>query len=170
MTNAEFEEIYKKYVHEAYSFGFAILKCKIATEEVVQQAFINFYENSQKFPCEVGLKVQILRLVKVRSIDYLRKKSKMDLNFDIEELNKKVDSKTPQSILESLEIKDMVLRLIESLPDKRKEVFKLAKFEDLTYKEIAFRLSIQPKTVENHIHLAITELRLKLGKAISFLF
>jgi RNA polymerase sigma-70 factor (ECF subfamily) len=51
---------------------------------------------------------------------------------------------------------------IESLPEKRKQIFKLSRDEGLKYKEIAERLGLSVKTVEAQMGLALKQLREKL--------
>jgi DNA-directed RNA polymerase specialized sigma24 family protein len=41
----------------------------------------------------------------------------------------------------------------------RRQIFLMSRMEHLSYNEIAQRLSISPKTVENHIGLALRFLR-----------
>ncbi|MGM9766362.1 MAG: sigma factor-like helix-turn-helix DNA-binding protein, partial [Candidatus Cryptobacteroides sp.] len=41
----------------------------------------------------------------------------------------------------------------------RKKIFKMSRFEDKTYQEIAEALDISPKTVQYHISCALAELR-----------
>ena len=60
------------------------------------------------------------------------------------------------------ELDGIVANAIDSLPDQCKLVFKLSRFENLTYAEIAEQLGISVKTVENHMVKALKVLREKL--------
>ncbi len=51
---------------------------------------------------------------------------------------------------------------IERLPVIQKEIFKLNRFQDKTYGEIAEICNLSPKTVEYHMSKALVELRLSL--------
>jgi RNA polymerase sigma-70 factor, ECF subfamily len=50
------------------------------------------------------------------------------------------------------------------LPDKRREVFELCYLQEFSYREAAEALDISPKTVENHMGMALKDLRVKLSK------
>lgn len=50
-------------------------------------------------------------------------------------------------------------RQVEKMPEKRKQVFLLSRKEGLSNEEIALRLGITKKTVENHLNAALRELR-----------
>ena len=52
---------------------------------------------------------------------------------------------------------------LSELPEQCRTVFQMSRFEDLKYKEIAERLAISPKTVENHMGKALKLLRGKLA-------
>lgn len=54
---------------------------------------------------------------------------------------------------------------IAALPERCQEVFILSRFEGLSYAEIAERLKISPKTVENHMGRAILACRAALERA-----
>jgi len=60
--------------------------------------------------------------------------------------------------------------LINQLPPKCKEVFKLSREEQLTNQEIAQRLSVSKRTVEGHITKALMLLRNSLGVNVSIEF
>jgi RNA polymerase sigma-70 factor (ECF subfamily) len=57
---------------------------------------------------------------------------------------------------------------INSLPEKRREIFRLSRQDGLKYHEIAQKLSISIKTVETQMSLAIKSLREKLKNYNSF--
>ena len=56
---------------------------------------------------------------------------------------------------------------IDSLPEKRREIFRLSREEGLKYREIAEKLDISVKTVEAQMGLALKTLRKKIR---TFLF
>lgn len=56
-----------------------------------------------------------------------------------------------------------IKQALDTMPDKRREVFLLSRDEGLTYQEIADLLGITKKTVENHMGNALQHLREELG-------
>lgn len=57
------------------------------------------------------------------------------------------------------QLEQVIMTAIEALPPKCREVFRLSRFEDKSYKEIAATLDISLKTVENQMGKAIKRLR-----------
>lgn len=67
----------------------------------------------------------------------------------------------PLNQLLNNELRDFYLALIETLPTKRKLVFKMIKEDNLKIAEVAKLLEITEKTVKKHLELAIKDLRLE---------
>ena len=59
---------------------------------------------------------------------------------------------------------------VESLPEKRRQIFKMSREEGLKYREIAEKLQLSVKTVEKQMGLAFKHLRNKLKNYNTFLF
>ncbi|MBT6597860.1 MAG: sigma-70 family RNA polymerase sigma factor, partial [Bacteroidetes Order II. Incertae sedis bacterium] len=53
---------------------------------------------------------------------------------------------------------------IEEMPSRRREAFMLSRFEGLSHEEIAALMNLAPKTVNNHIVLALQHIRSKLDR------
>lgn len=65
--------------------------------------------------------------------------------------------------MEADELQEMINRAIDGLPERCRMIFLLSRFEDMSYNEIAQKLDISVKTVENQISKALKILREVLG-------
>lgn len=65
----------------------------------------------------------------------------------------------PYDLLVEQEIQNIVIKVIEGLPPKRKLVFQLIREEGLSYRKVAELLDISDRTVEVHLKLAVKALR-----------
>jgi RNA polymerase sigma-70 factor, ECF subfamily len=65
--------------------------------------------------------------------------------------------------LEYNELTIKVDEIINTLPQRQKEVYLLHRVEGLKYNEIAERLNISVKTIETHMSRALKTIREKLG-------
>ena len=51
------------------------------------------------------------------------------------------------------------------MPEKRQQVFRLCFIQEFTYKEAAEFMEVSAKTIENHMSLALKDLRKSLSEA-----
>ena len=101
--------------------------------------------------------------------DYFRKqvKNRKFINMWLEDSGPYSESTSQSVELASLE--KVIDSVVEQLPPKRQMVFKLSRIEGLNNDEIAERMKITKKTVENHLNLALKHLRVVLQEEQSFL-
>ena len=92
---------------------------------------------------------------------YVRKSSATQYLF--EDLDQRLASSSADRELHFKELKNRVNQIVESLPDQCRLIYKMSREENLSHKEIADRLHISTKTVENQITIALRRLRLALG-------
>ena len=61
-------------------------------------------------------------------------------------------------------------KLINEIPERRREIFRLSRFEGLSYKQIAQRLNITENTVDSQIRNALNFLREEFRKMVILWF
>ena len=65
----------------------------------------------------------------------------------------------PDELLEETLLQEEVAAAIADLPERRREVFVLARFHGLSYQEIADVLGVSQQTVANQMSSALSQLR-----------
>lgn len=155
-----FEEVYHQYKAKLYYYVLKYTQSPYLAEEAVQLTFIKCWENRQQLSSDLEFSMQIFRIAKSIMIDLIRKEG----NFSKQMI---LAAQEAGETYEETDItyKDELYRvhaIIESMPPTRRTIFKLSRFQDLTHKEIADRLSISSKTVENQIGRALRQLKDKL--------
>ena len=73
--------------------------------------------------------------------------------------NKEESYEDEEEIIIADELRDIIRTAVEKMPDRRKEIFKMSRYQGLSNDEIAIRLNINKRTVENHLTNALSELR-----------
>ena len=68
-----------------------------------------------------------------------------------------------------MKLKEKITEIVEDMPERCQEVFKLSRYEYMKNKEIAEKLNISIKMVEKHISKALTILRRDLSGYIATL-
>lgn len=151
-----FELHYEKLVRVAYRLVSDIE----AAEDVVQEIFVKFWEQKETINIEKTLYGYLKQAVIFRSIDYLRKTKRLEEKLkNHAQTSLRLNLLTPEAQLLTKENMAAIYEKIEALPEKSKLIFKLSRFEELSYAEIAEQLNISIKTVEYHISKALAILR-----------
>ena len=151
------ELIFKQYYKQLCTVAVRITKEASLAEDIVQEVFFELYKKRDK------VKIQSLVGYLKRSV-YNRSLNKIKSNRDFvdsEDLNIELSdhSSNSQENLEFMELSEYLNEVIDKLPEKCRLVFVLNRFEELSYKEIAAKLEISLKTVENQMSKALRILR-----------
>ncbi|MCD4710742.1 MAG: sigma-70 family RNA polymerase sigma factor [Bacteroidales bacterium] len=70
--------------------------------------------------------------------------------------------RTPEEELQYQELQEKYEKTLMKLPENQRVVFLMSRMEELTYQEIATRLSLSVKTVEKRVSGALSRLRKEL--------
>ena len=153
-----FNELFNDYHHKVYFYILAKTKSDYLAEEVTQLAFIKLWDYRHNLDETLPVSSQIFRIAKTTCIDLLRKEANQAKLL----ISGKKDAQPLNTVSDLAETKEMERRLsdaVQKMPPVRRKVFQLSRYESKSYKEISQLLSLSEKTVENHIALAIKQLR-----------
>jgi len=159
--------IYKQYWEIMYLAAFNLVKKKEVCEDIVQEIFVSIWNNRENIKINTSLKSYLYTSTIYKVYDYFRKNSNVVKVELLESFDKRIQSSNPETKLIHAELMEFVDSVIEDLPTKCKEVFKLSREAQLTHKEIAQKLNISQRTVEGHIAKALKILRSSLGNAVT---
>jgi RNA polymerase sigma-70 factor (family 1) len=159
-----FDNLFNKYSPRLYNFSFKYLKSAEEAEEVVQEVFLYIWDKREGLKPDNSFNAYIFTIAYNIIKKYFIKKSrdnayKDDLIYVLlqqeNNLDKTIDYKF---LLEKVEF------IINSLPNRRKEIFIKRKYDGLSVKQIADELSISPNTVENQLASAQKQILNELQK------
>lgn len=162
-----FNEVFQQYHRKLYFYIFSKTKSSFHAEEVTQITFIKLWTYRAGLNEELSIDVQIFRIAKTTLIDQLRKINHYDkLNILLKPTNEKHAANIGIGNIEKKELQKMIQEILSKMPEARRRVFEMSRIEGLTHKEIAARLSISIKTVENHINHALKQIRSNLPQIL----
>jgi RNA polymerase sigma-70 factor (ECF subfamily) len=155
-----FQQVFNEYHEKLYFYVLNKTGSEYMAEEVVQITFIKLWKSKENLNESYSISTQLFRIAKTTLIDLIRK------NNTIDSLAKKVEgfqtNLSADDTMEKIDAKELIYKFekaLEKLPPIRRKVFRMSRIEEKSYQEIASELSISTKTVENHISLAIKQLR-----------
>lgn len=156
-----FNELYHRYWDILFGSAYNIFRDRDACMDILQDVFVWFWEHREQWKL-TSCKGYLLTAVKFKVANYIRNNKVRESFFQqLEKLDTDADS--AHLILEVAELKKLIKRFSEQLPDRCREIFQLSRYDDLSNKEIAVKLGISEKTVENQMTIALKKLKEKLG-------
>lgn len=170
-----FKDTFLKHYDALCSYAFKYVRSFSISEDIVQDIFYELWKKRKDIDLTIPLKPLLYRLIKNRSIDYLRKvQYEEDKLKAIDPLDHYVRNMiiNQEDDFHLNQLKEEITTGIKLLPEQCKRVFILSRFDGLKNKEIAEQLDISIKTVEKHISKAIMEIRHHLLKKdlLKFIF
>jgi len=158
-----FDQLFERYSQRLYRFSKSLLKNHEDAEGVVQEVFFRIWKNRDELNERKSFQSFLFSIAYNLIVDQFRQRVKDQKyeQFLIKEAQQ--NYLNPENKLEYKELKKQVNKAVTEMPEQRKKIYQLSREEGLSYKEIANRLHIKPKTVENHINLALKYIRKRLG-------
>jgi RNA polymerase sigma-70 factor (ECF subfamily) len=157
-----FEMIFKIHYSPLCNYAYTFLKDRDEAEEIVQAAFLNVWEKKENITIETSLKAYLYRAVRNSCLN-ARKHLAVKKKHSEEKLF--TETRSQESVMDSVissELDQKIGDALMALPEQCRIVFKMSRFEDLKYQEIADQLNISVKTVENQIGKALKIMREQL--------
>ncbi len=158
-TEEEFKEVFEEYFNPLVNFTNRYINNWEDSRSIVQDTFMKFWERREKIVIRTSLKSFLFKSTKNNIIDFVRK-VKTDREMKEGVLNTMDITTTHSANLDDESIlKHELVKAIEKLKPRNKEIFKLHRLEGLTYQEIADHLGISKRTVEDNMARALLKLR-----------
>jgi RNA polymerase sigma-70 factor (ECF subfamily) len=131
-------------------------------ENLVQDVFLKIWEHRAKLNPELNIKTYLYTAVRNQAFNYLRhlnvkRQSAEHLSSEV------VEIKSPDNELAQKELAESIQAAVSELPEKRRIIFSMNRFDGLTYAEIAEIQNISIKTVETQMGRALQFLRKRLA-------
>lgn len=159
---SSFEMLFKAHYSTLCRFAVSYLKDPEDAEEVVQAAFIGFWEKREIISIDTSLKAYLYRSVRNACLNELKRQKVRKLHANQVALEGEPESEASDRIAMKKELEAKIQEAILQLPEQCRLIFQMSRFEELKYKEIADQLGISVKTVENQMGKALRIMREQL--------
>ena len=154
-----------------FNFANGYLNNQENAREVIQDVFLQLWDNRKKLAENTVLKAYLFTLTRNRCIDLIRRERLMlqfqtDKQSQYDQLTESFHALS-DPILDHIfasELQDEIDKAIISLPEQCQKVFMLSRKKGLKNREISTVLNLSPKTVESHITKALKTIRATLKK------
>ena len=157
-----FEQVFKTNFRNLHAYAHTIIRDEIMAEEIVQNVFCRLWEKKSKVDIQTSLTAYLFKSVYHESLNYLKhlKVRAAYSRYAQVQMNNHSDHAEKKILLGDLESK--LNKALSELPEQCRTIFQMSRFEELKYQEIADRMGLSVKTIENQMGKALKLLRLKL--------
>lgn len=168
----QFHELIRPFERSVYMMALSMLRNEAEAEEVAQEAFLRAFRNLAKFRAESKFSTWLISITLNEARSRLRRRQivKMESLDAPEEGQGHVTPallrdwrEIPSEALERGEIRLMLRRAIEDLPEIYREVFVLRDMEEMSVNEVAEATGLSVSAVKVRLHRA----RLMLQKRLA---
>lgn len=160
-----FKKFFDAHHGELFRYLSARGVAKQAAEDLIQKAFVYIWENRSSIEEHKSLRAYLFRIAYTRMLNLFRDNEKFDQNKEIHDLDFSDSGNRPDQNIHQEELNRTIEQAISAMPEKRQNVFRLCFLQEFTYKEAAEFLDVSVKTIENHMGLALKDLRSSLSEA-----
>ena len=164
-----FKQLYQDYYIRVVTFITGIIKKHDIAKDLAQDVFVNLWLNRKTLDATRSLQDYIFVSSRNAAINYLKK----EMVFSSEPLEAQADvstGNTVEDILFAKEIALLIEMVVSEMPEQRQRIYRMSREEGMSNEEIAGRLGISKRSVENQVSLALKEIRQAVTAYVIFLF
>lgn len=152
-----FSGIFRRYYEPLCFFAGRYVRDNQAAEGIVQDVFVRLWESRHTLGIESSLRSYLYASVRNASLNYIKREN-FTISLDYQEERSGTTVTPPDAQLESDELAEALERAMDKLPPKCRQIFSMAKYDGLSYQEIAEVLDISVNTVKTQLKRALKSL------------
>lgn len=160
-----FRAIYERYWPRLFGYAFNRLRDRALSQDVVQDVFLTIWRRRKELQMD---NLSAYLHAAVRFVTY-RKLAKMPLRSAYYESfeNTLISSFFADETLLRSELDELLDKWIRALPTKRRKIFLMHFYDNLSTEEIAGQLGVTRKTVQNQLATAYSDIQKKYAHLLS---
>jgi RNA polymerase sigma-70 factor (ECF subfamily) len=164
-----FEMLFRNYYQPLCNYAYTFVQDRDEAEEIVQSTFMSVWEKRDAMEIRTAVKPYLYAMVRNACLNVIKheKIKQVHVAGELAVAERSIESVT-RTVM-AAELEDKIQEALLKLPEQCRLVFKLSRFEELKYAEIAAQLNISIKTVENQMGKALKIMRDQLSEYLPML-
>lgn len=153
-----FRMVFKAAYPQVRAFSKGFTKNDADADDIAQQVFIKLWTKRAILAKVRNFETYLYTITKNTVLNHMA--SQKAFMVDISDVrNLSTENTSPLEQIEASDLQLLIDMTVENMPPQRQAVYKLSRVEGLSNDQIAEKLGLQKKTVENHLNLALGEIR-----------
>ena len=147
-----FNRLYRQYHQSVHANILKLVKSPEPSAEILQDVFTSLWQNRAKVKTDKPLGGWLFVVSYNMSLNFIRKKLKESLVL-VQEYPANIDSANEEQAEEDIfELQMKVLhQAVSELPKRKREVFRMCRYEGRSKKDVADNLGLSLRTVDNYL-------------------
>lgn len=167
-NESAFSEMYRRYKEALYFHANRTLSNHDEARDMVQEVFTSLWAKRESLNIPDSVDAYLYGAIRNRILNYIAHQKVIDRYIGSLDTFLSFSNNTTDHPLRHKQLENILLREIERLPKKMKEVFEMSRKQGMTYKQIAEELNISDQSVKKQIQRAIKILRIKIKLNLFF--
>jgi RNA polymerase sigma-70 factor (family 1) len=162
-----FEALYNHISKRLFQFVYGKVRSKEVTEEILQEIFVSLWNNRKTLEVNISIEAYLYGAAKNKIMSFIR--SELVRKKYAAEFTRFAKERYDNSVEEQINANDlqMILQLkMAELPGQCRAAFRMSRMEHKPILQIAEKMNISTRTVENYITQALRHLRTNLGELL----
>ncbi len=151
-----FKNFFQEHHRTLTLLAYEYVKDMDVSKEIVQALFVRFWENRHSLNIRPAATAYLYQCVKNACINNLHKAGRF-MPIPDEDTFIMPDDDVLEKMI-AVETEERMFRLVDEMPEKCRQIFRMSRVEGLRHAEIADRLGLSIKTIEKQIGIALKKL------------
>ena len=156
-----FNELFARYGKRLFHFSKGYLHSSENSEEIVQEVFLKIWDNRGELSAQKSIEAYLFTIARNGILNTIRKSKSEQAYLNYAKIHPGKNILLDEE-LDFSELEKAYHQVIDQLSPRRKEIFILSREQSFSNAEIAAKMGISVKTVENQMTSAISEIRKNL--------
>ena len=164
------EALFRAFYAELVAFAEAQVRERAAAEDLVGEIFLEIWQRGQSWQPEGALRPYLYGAVRKKCLMHFRQRYARTRHHAEADVEGHAGKGGPEQAFRSRELERAGVEAVEALPERRRLIFILSRYQGLSYAEIAAVLGLSVHTVRNQMAHALRFLRTRLAPYLFTLF
>jgi RNA polymerase sigma factor (sigma-70 family) len=146
--------LFERYQSPLFNFFYKLTGERPASEDLVQEVFFRMLKYRHSYRPDTGFRAWMYQIARNARVDLLRRR-RPEASWE-PEMSPAIK---PPDMAQQEQEAEMLRHALLELPEEKREVLVLSRFQELKYEQIAEVLGCEASTVKVKVHRALKELR-----------
>lgn len=154
-----YDLLFERYFKRLYGFAFSLLKDSEIAKELAMDVMVKLWQKEGKIDVGQSLKPYLFKAVRNSVYSHLRKSKLITQSLDLFAEYSEITEVSADTPFLCKELEGLYESKLNGLSPQRRKIFEFSRTEELTYVEIAEKMSLSVNTVRNQMSATLKYFR-----------